>query len=310
MKRFFSILLSLSLLAGGAWLNPATAQTPTAAQNNASGATAAAARRNVPPLMLTLPLKENSVRFLAVGDTGRGNREQNELAAVMVDYRRLFPYEFVIMTGDNIYGKQRAEDLKAKFEDVYKTLLDGGVKFYASLGNHDDSNQRFYKYFNMNGQEYYRIQKGDVAFYALNSNYMDERQLKWMEDEFAKDTAKWKIAFFHHPPYSSGKRHGSADEIKKILEPIFVKHGVDVVFTGHDHFYERVKPQQGIQYFVTGAGGKIRAGDISKNSPLTEVGFDRDLSFMLIEVAGDEMHFQCVSRTGTTIDSGIIKRRD
>ncbi len=261
-------------------------------------------------LKLTLPLQEGSVRFLAIGDTGRGNKEQNELAKVMVDYRKAFPYEFVIMTGDNIYYQEKAEDMKTKFENVYRPLLNDGVKFYATLGNHDESNQRFYEPFNMNGQEYYRIKKGEVAFYSLNSTYMDKRQLDWLQDELAKDTTKWKIAFFHHPPYSSGKRHGSDEKLREVVEPLFVKYGVDVVFAGHEHFYERIKPQKGIPYFITGAGGKIRKGDIKKNSPFTEKGFDTDLSFMLIEVWKDEMHFQVISRSGATVDSGVIKRKN
>jgi 3',5'-cyclic AMP phosphodiesterase CpdA len=136
---------------------------------------------------------------------------------------------------------------------------------------------------------------------------MDKRQLDWIEAQLAKDTAKWKIAFFHHPPYSSGKRHGSEDDIRKVLEPLFIKYGVDVVFTGHEHFYERIKPQNGIYYFVTGAGGEVRKNNIKKNSPLTDKGFDTDLSFMLVEITNDEMHFQVITRTSQTIDSGIIK---
>ena len=256
---------------------------------------------------LTLPMREGSVKFMAVGDTGRGNRQQNELAQVMFEYRRVFPFDFALLMGDNIYYQESAEDLKTKFENVYRPLLDGGVKFYASLGNHDESNQRFYAPFNMNGEEYYRIEKGGVSFYALNSTYMDKRQLEWLENELAKDKAKWKIAFFHHPPYSSGKRHGSEDEIRVALEPLFLKYSVDVVLTGHEHFYERIKPQKGIYYFVTGAGGEVRKNNVKKNSPLTEKAFDTDLSFMLIEIAGDEMYFQVISRTRQTVDSGVIK---
>jgi predicted MPP superfamily phosphohydrolase len=255
---------------------------------------------------LTLPVRKDSLKFMAVGDTGRGNREQNELAAVMFEYHKMFPFEFVILTGDNIYYQESAEDLKTKFENVYRPLLDGGVKFYASLGNHDESNQRFYAPFNMGGEEYYRLAKGDVAFYALNSTYMDKRQLAWIEQQLAKETAKWKIAFFHHPPYSSGKRHGSEKEIRDVLEPLFVKYGVDVVFTGHEHFYERIKPQKGIQYFVTGAGGEVRKNNVKKNSPLTAKAFDTDLSFMLIEIAGEEMHYQVISRARQTVDSGVV----
>ncbi|MDQ3798302.1 MAG: metallophosphoesterase [Acidobacteriota bacterium] len=307
MKRIYNVLLvlALALYGSAAFTAVVRAQAPALAPT-----TSTTTQKTNPSLPLTLPLREGSVRFMAVGDTGRGNREQNELAQVMVNYRQAFPFEFVILTGDNIYYQEKAEDLKTKFENVYRPLLDSGVKFYASLGNHDESNQRFYEHFNMNGQEYYRIVKGGVSFYALNSTYMDKRQIEWMESELAKDPAKWKIAFFHHPPYSSGKRHGSSEDIRAIVEPIFLKHGVDVVFTGHEHFYERIKPQKGIYYFVTGAGGEVRKNNIKKKSVMTEKGFDTDLSFMLIEITNDEMHFQVISRSGATVDSGIIPRRD
>ena len=259
-----------------------------------------------PGVGLTLPNKENSVRFMVVGDTGTGSKQQNELAAVMFRYREAFPFEFALMVGDNMYGGEKAADYKNKFEDVYKPLLDQKVKFYASLGNHDESNQRFYENFNMNGEEYYQFKKGDVSFYALNSNYMDKKQIAWFEEKLKGDTAKWKVAYFHHPPYSSGGKHGSSSGLRDVVEPLLVKYGVNVVFAGHEHFYERIKPQKGIHYFISGAGGKLREGDIKKGSPLTAKAFDTDMSFMLIEVSGDEMHFQCISRLGETVDSGVV----
>ena len=91
-----------------------------------------------------------------------------------------------------------------------------------------------------------------------------------------------------------------------MVEPIFLKHGVNVVFTGHEHFYERIKPQKGIYYFISGSGGKLRKGDVKQGSPLTEKAYDRDMSFMLIEVNGRQMHFQVVSRTGETVDAGVL----
>jgi 3',5'-cyclic AMP phosphodiesterase CpdA len=162
----------------------------------------------------------------------------------------------------------------------------------------------------MSGEEFYRFKKGDVAFYSLNSNYMDKRQLKWLEDELINDTSKWKIAFFHHPPYSSGGKHGSSGGLREIVEPLFIKYGVDVVFTGHEHFYERIKPQNGIFYFITGAGGKLRSGDVKEGSALTAKAFDKDLSFMMLEISKNLMHFQVISRTGDTVDSGALPRRE
>ncbi|MBC7899643.1 MAG: metallophosphoesterase [Saprospiraceae bacterium] len=293
MRRFFNVLLATALVF---CIRPILiAQTTAAAQSPAG------------PL-LSLPLRDASIRFLVIGDTGRGNSEQYELGRVMFNYHSLFRYDSVLMTGDNIYGKETADDMKKKFEDAYRPILDAGVKFYAALGNHDESNQRFYEYFNMKGEEYYRFEKNGVAFYSLNSNYMDKRQIDWMETEFAKDKSKWKIVFLHHPPYSSGEKHGSADSIRETVEPIFLKHGVDVVFAGHEHFYERIKPQKGIYYFISGAGGQIRKGNVKERSPLTEKAFDSDLSFMLVEITGDEMHYQVISRASATVDSGMITR--
>jgi predicted phosphodiesterase len=305
MKRSITLLLKLALVTYGLSF-PLIAQNGngiTAPRRNGNGA---AIQRNG----LKLPMAEDSIKFIAIGDTGTGSRQQLELAKIMLNYHKVFPYEFVIMVGDNMYGGEKPNDFQKKFEAPYKPLLDVGVKFYASLGNHDESNQRFYQLFNMSGEEYYRFKKGDAAFYALNSNYMDKRQIEWIQSEMAKDDSKWKIAFFHHPPYSSGGKHGSSVDVREVLEPIFVKNGVDVVFTGHEHFYERIKPQSGIFYFITGAGGKLRKGDVKKGSPLTAVAYDADLSFMLVEIHKDLLHFQVMSRTGKTVDSGALPRRE
>jgi Calcineurin-like phosphoesterase len=260
------------------------------------------------PLKLVLPVKDGSVRFAVIGDTGSGSSKQREVGDMMVQYRAVFPFDFVLMMGDNMYGGEAPADFEKKFAEPYKSLLANKVKFYATLGNHDMALQVNYENFNMSGKEYYRFKKGNVAFYSLNSNYMDPKQVKWLEDELAKDTSEWKICFFHHPPYSSAKKHGSDDQLREVVEPIFVKYGVNVVLTGHDHVYERVKPQKGIYYFVSGAGGKLRTGDIKDSSPLTEKSYDRDMHFMLFEVAGDQLYFQAISRTGETVDSGVLAR--
>jgi hypothetical protein len=94
---------------------------------------------------------------------------------------------------------------------------------------------------------------------------------------------------------------------REVLEPLLEKYKVDVVFSGHEHFYERIKPQKGIHYFISGAAGKLRTKDILK-TPITERGYDEDFHFMLVEITGDEMYFQTISRVGTTVDSGVIRR--
>ncbi len=292
-----------AFLVGAILFYPASAQKPNgdAAAHAKSAASA--------PLKLTLPMKDGSVRFAVVGDTGSGSEKQREVGTMMIKYHALFPYEFVLMMGDNMYGGEAPKDFEKKFAEPYRALLNNKVKFYATLGNHDQALQVNYTNFNMDGKEYYRFKKGNIAFYSLNSNYMEKKQVKWLEDELARDTSEWKVCFFHHPPYSSAKKHGSNEQLREVLEPIFLKYGVDVVLTGHDHVYERIKPQKGIYYFVSGAGGKLRTGDIDARTGLTEKAYDRDMHFMLFEVAGDQMYFQAISRTGATIDSGIINRR-
>ncbi len=299
MRRILASMTAAAVLLLGGFVGGARGQSHANSGTNGRGAAGA-------PVRVNLPVKDGSVRFLVIGDTGTGTEKQKQLAEVMLKSRAAFPYEFVLMLGDNMYGGEKPADFKVKFEDIYKPLLDQKVTFYATLGNHDESNQRFYDHFNMKGEEYYRLKKGNVAFYSLNSNYMDKRQVKWLENELSKDTSEWKVAFFHHPPYSSGGKHGSSTGLRQVVEPIFLKYGVNVVLAGHEHFYERLKPQKGIYYFISGAGGKLREGDVKKGSPLTEVAYDKDMSFMLVEIAGDQMHFQVISRTGETVDSGAL----
>jgi 3',5'-cyclic AMP phosphodiesterase CpdA len=209
------LLIGLLAILGG--------QAPPQSLPDRSANVVGAAQASVPAI--TLPNKEGTLKMAVFGDTGRGSREQYELGRVMANYRQAFHYDMVLMAGDNIYGADKAEDMKKKFEDAYKALLDQGVKFYATLGNHDAATQKFYKFFNMDGKEYYRIKKNDVSIYSLNSNYLDKTQLNWLTTELAGDGTKWKIAFFHHPPFSSGGRHGSEVEIRGVLHPLFVKNG-------------------------------------------------------------------------------------
>ena len=263
----------------------------------------------VPASEVKLPLKQGSLRFGVIGDTGTALPAQFDVGRQMAAWHDRVKFEFVLLTGDNIYGADTPAEMKRKFEDPYAALLAKNVKFYATLGNHDNPNQRFYKLYNMGGERYYSFRpKMGVRIFSLDSNYIDQKQLAWMEKELAASGSEWKIVFFHHPLYSSGLNHGPALSTREVLEPIFVKHGVSVVLTGHEHFYERIKPQKGgIVHFISGGGGKLRPGDIRKD-PQTAKGFDTDLHFMMMEISGDDLWFQAVSRTGKTVDSGTFRR--
>src|SRR5512144_1617131 len=113
----------------------------------------------------TLPDLPNATRFAIVGDTGTGDTPEYEVARQLTQYRANFQFTFVLMMGDNLYGSERSQDYEKKFAIPFKALLDAGVKFYATLGNHDNPDERFYKPFNMNGQRYYTFRQGPVEFF-------------------------------------------------------------------------------------------------------------------------------------------------
>ena len=256
---------------------------------------------------ITLPQAKGSVRFAVIGDSGSGERLQYETADRLRLAHQQFPFEFALMLGDNIYGGKTPRDFERKFELPYKPLLDNKVTFYASLGNHDVPEEQSYQLFNMSGHRYYSFKKGNVRFFALDSNYMDPEQLTWLTEQLQNSTDDWKIAFFHHPLYSSARAHGSSLELRGILEPLFEKYGVQVVFSGHDHVYERMTPQKGIAYFTEGSSGQLRPGDI-RGAAFTAKSFDTDCTFILVEIAQNDLYFETISRTGETVDSGKITR--
>jgi 3',5'-cyclic AMP phosphodiesterase CpdA len=277
-------------------------QAPAASQAAASAQAA---------LPLTLPNKEDALKFGVMGDFGTGKREQYDLAEQMGRVHSQFPFQLMITVGDNLYGGQRPVDFVKKFEAPYKSLLSAGVKFYASLGNHDSRQQSAYALFNMDGRTYYTFKapKQDVRFFALESSYLDPTQLQWLERELQNSREDWKIPYFHHPLYSSGDRHGSDLSKRKALEPLFLKYGVSVVFAGHDHVYERVMPQQGITHFVVGSSGQLRKGNIDKGTGFTAYANATEQAFLVAEISGDQLFFNAVSKSGKVIDAGVVERR-
>jgi len=224
----------------------------------------------------------------------------------------------VVMLGDNIYGTNTLQDYQTKFEQPYKALLDAGVTFHAAIGNHDDPGQIHYAKFHMNGQRYYTFRESEdrvaglagagVRFFVLDSRSLDPEQLEWLRQELTASGTAWKICVFHHPLYTSGRYRGGARALRLVLEPILVEGDVDVVLSGHEHFYERLQPQRGISYFTSGGAGSLRRGDI-RPSTVHAKGFDTDYHFMLMEVSGTELYFQTISRSGETVDAGVIVRR-
>ena len=258
---------------------------------------------------------KNKIKFAAIGDFGTGDDSQAGIAAQILRDHKTSPLDLVLAVGDNIYPDGGGRHFTKKFERPYSGLIKEGVKFHAVLGNHDvrdgRSDQCQYPLFNMNGQCFYTLKKGDglAEFIMMDSTDFNETQYGWLESVLKESTAKWKIAVFHHPIYSSAETHGSDLGLRRRIEPLLIRYGVNVVLSGHDHTYERVKPQQGIQYFVTGAGGKVRRNDINLRSPFRAMSFDEDNHYMQMEIEDQQISFQTITRSGAVIDQGAIKQR-
>lgn len=253
---------------------------------------------------LPMPDIRGATTFAAIGDSGTGDTAQHDVAESMLRYftrSRRFP--FVLMLGDNLYG----DDYINEFSVPYKGLLDRGVTFYAALGNHDRGTEIHYTPFNMNDRSYYAFTRGNARFVALDSNEPGEpTQLAWFDDAYGDTGTKWRIAFFHHPLYSSGEHaRQSRDVIRPALEPALVRNKVNVVFSGHEHLYERIAPQQGIRYFVSGGGGR-HLYELKRNS------FDdaavSAFHFMVVSIAGDRMFFAAITSRDRVLDCGVLWR--
>ena len=253
---------------------------------------------------LVMPQLRGGEVFALMGDSGSGDLPQERVADAMLTYfaaaRR---FSFVLMLGDNLYD----DDYTGEFLRPYKALLDRGVKFYATLGNHDRDAEIHFKLFNMGDRDRYSFDEGNARFAALNSNHPgDPEQIKWLDTVFTDAGTKWRIAFFHHPLYSSGQHAAeSRDVIRPALEEAIVRNRIDVVFSGHEHLYERIRPQRGVHYFVSGGGGR-NLYSVHK-SEFDEVGVSEH-HFMIAEIAGDRLYFEAVTEQQKLLDCGVLHR--
>lgn len=318
-QRTLAAVLALTVLTASAGCRDPLGTAGTPVPGNATGpAVQPLPLDGIDAETLTLPARRTSVKFAVIGDSGRGTPEQFAVAAQMARYRDAFPYPFVIMLGDNIYeGPATPDDYRRKFEEPYRALLDRGVRFYAALGNHDDPRQVYYEPFNMKGERYYSFAPPEdlatrlatrAEFFVLDSTNLDRAQLEWLDHRLTESKADWKVVYMHHPLYTSGRYRTTARILRWMLEPILVKHHVGAFFSGHEHIYQRTALENGVQYFVSGGAGSLRAGDGAPASYIART-FDRDYHFMLVEIDDDALYFQAISREGRTIDAGTLYRR-
>jgi hypothetical protein len=276
---------------------------------------ATAAGAVIQPAVFGLRPVKDRLRLAVIGDWGTGEDDQYAIGAQMLATHHRAPFDFVLTAGDNIYPNGHGRHFVKKFERPFAGLLQERVPFHVTFGNHDvrsgRQDQRQYPLFNLGGRHYYAMPQGEglAEFFLLDSTDFDRAQADWLESALRASTAKWKLAIFHHPLYSSGKRHGPALTLRQRLEPLFVRYRVNAVISGHEHIYERSHPQHGIHHFITGAGGKLRRGGVDLRSPTRAASYAEDNHFMVFEIEERQLRFQALSETGLLIDSGAIRRK-
>jgi Calcineurin-like phosphoesterase len=208
------------------------------------------------PSPITQPNPE-AFRFGVIGDSGTGGIAQARVASRMCRWRTRHPFELVVTTGDNIYPNGDPAHFYGKFRKPYGCLLDGGVRFHASLGNHDvmtrDGRPEINRdVFGIRARNYVVRRRG-VRFVIADSNGLNRR---WLRRALrAGEGDRWTIAVFHHPVFSAGTGHGSTPGFRPGLPQVFQRKGVDLALAGHDHVYFVSKRIRGVRYVVTGGGG-------------------------------------------------------
>ena len=268
--------------------------------------------------------------FVIIGDSGCGCKGQKKVADRLMDWYQKHPFNTVLMLGDNIYGGGlfgggggSRQLFPQRFDAYYKPFMDKGVKFYAALGNHDYEVNRGMDEiedtarFNIMGPKGFYTFKPDIEidgkpliqFFVLNSVRMlvrnqDREQTDWLSKALTDSKAIWKVAYFHHPIYAPSGAHEAELELRDNVEKIFMASGVQVVFAGHDHYYARIKPQNGVTYVISGGGGK----DLKtpERSPLI-VTVAKAFHFVYAEADRDQMKLIAIPDVGPSLDEFTLK---
>jgi len=270
-------------------------------------------------LLVTSYARAESLRFAVIGDYGDPGPNEEDVATLV----RSWNPDLLITTGDNNY----TGNIDANVGQYYHEFISPYVgsfghgsetnRMFPSLGNHDwdevlDCNGSscsgpYLEYFTLPGNgRYYDFVAGPVHFFALDSddrepdgNTSSSVQGRWLQNRLASSTARWKILYCHHPPYSSAL-HGSS----LWMQWPFHAWGATAVLAGHDHTYERII-RDAIPYFVNGLGGRMI---YSFRTPVdgSEVRYNDDYGAMVVQADETMMTFQFISRDGAIIDSYVI----
>jgi predicted phosphodiesterase len=272
------------------------------------------------PLSATLHFRaprcpdDSTVAFGVIGDTTGGTIPSAlaaDLSAEGVD--------FVLHAGDVNYPDGRLEDYDVNFFVPFAPLL-ATTPILPILGDHDvrtSDGAPFLQVFDLpdNGvtpePRFYSFRQGDAEFFCLDvesSAYgEDSDQYRWLERSLKSSTAAWKFVAVFEPPFTS---ENSNVVERLVLSPLFERYGVDVVFSGHEHLYERTRPISlwgppgtPVVYVVEGGGGSV----LSTADPESFSAFLASVfGYVTVRISGDTLVLDAHDATGAVIDETAL----
>jgi 3',5'-cyclic AMP phosphodiesterase CpdA len=194
--------------------------------------------------------------ILAIGDFGVGGETERRMGAAMKRFAATRPADALVTLGDNDYTESPAA-FHRNWRESFGWAAANGLRVAGTLGNHDVrvlGGRYQFDELDMPGRTY-RRRVGDVALFLLDSNRVTAAQARWLGNALAASTARWRIVAFHHPAYTCGAYRAHPGVLSR-WAPLFERHGVDLVLSGHDHNYQRFAPRRGVTYVVHGGGGQ------------------------------------------------------
>lgn len=253
-------------------------------------------------------------RFAVIGDWGSGNDAMRNVAQQV----NAADVDFIITVGDNIYDSGQP-GLYDRYLAAYAPTMRRAPMFPA-LGDHDiqSANGKWMlTYFrlpqngprDMKGRNY-SFDYGNAHFMALDSTAFELEPInresintikRWAFRDLAETAKLWRFAFMHNPPITSESVHHEAYNTRTMLLPIFEGAGMQMLFAGHNHFYERLGPVNGISHIITGGGGRVLY-QATKRRADSVVLADKVHSFTLVEVKGRELTLRQIDENGKQLD--------
>ncbi len=247
-----------------------------------------------------------AIRVVIIADFGRQGDSQREVAAQVAAAHRNKPFDLGLTLGDNFTdpdGVTGPEDPRWQpgWEQLYQSL---GIPFFATTGNHDwnpaDSPAGEILRTRSGGSWrmpalYYSFRAGPAQFFALATHAFSRTQVAWLEQEFDRSRARWKILYGHHPIYSYGV-HGDTPELQRLLLPV-LKGRAHVYLAGHDHLPQHLKPEGGVHFFVAPSAGQSSRPEQSGPLTLFSGSF---YGFMTLEIDARQLKAAFVDITGAT----------